>query len=302
MKKTSLLIILSVFFVGSLAAGCASQAKPGLNVVATTTIIGDVVRIVGGDRINLVVLLPIGADPHTYEPRPLDVAAIQESDILFLNGLELEHSLEPIIAANAKGQVIEVSNGVTVLPFSATEGDNEHAAGDPHTWMDPNNIKIWVENIEKALSQKDPAGVEIFQKNAAAYLEQLTALDGWISDEINQLPVENRKLITDHQSLGYFTNRYGMTQVGLILPSLSTNASASAADIAKVEEVINQFGIHTIFIEMGANDNLASQIAQDTGAAVNRIFTGSLGTIQSGAGSYLDFMRFNVAVIVEGLK
>lgn len=283
-------------------AGCGQKPKSGLNVVATTTIVGDIVHQVGGDRINLTVLFPVGADPHTYEPRPRDVAAIQDADVVFLNGLELEHSLEPIIAANATGKVVEVSNGITVLPFSASAGDEAHAAGDPHVWMDPNNVKIWVANIEQMLIQADDAGAEIYKTNAAAYLDQLTQLDSWIQNEVGQLPVANRKLVTDHQSLGYFAKRYGLEQVGLILPSLSTNASTSAADLAQVEKVIKQSGIRTIFIEVSANDGLASQIANDTGVTVARIYTGSLGTSESGAGNYLDFVRFNVNAIVSGLK
>jgi len=302
MKKVLLMITIFTLILGILLSGCTHQNKPGLNVVATTTIIGDVVKQVGGDRINLVVLLPIGADPHTYEPRPQDVAAIHDADVIFINGLELEHSLEPIISANAAGKGITVSDGINVQPFSAAPGDEAHASGDPHVWMNPNNVKVWVTNIEKALSQADPAGAETYKANAAAYQDQLSALDGWIRDQINQIPAVNRKLVTDHQSLGYFAKQYGMELAGLILPSLSTNASTSAADIAQVEKEIKDFGIKTIFVEMNSNEAIAAQIASDTGIKYARIYTGSLGTADSGAGTYLDFMRFNVNTIVNGEK
>ncbi len=302
MKKRWLLLVGLTLISGILFTGCTQQTKSGLNVVATTTIIGDVVQQVGGNHINLVVLLPVGADPHTYEPRPQDVAAIHDADVVFLNGLELEHSLEPIITANATGKVVVVSDGIEVLPFSATPGDETHSAGDPHVWMDPNNVKIWVTNIEKVLTQLDPPGTQTYKANAAAYQEQLSTLDNWIRDEIDQIPAVDRKLVTDHQSLGYFAKQYGMELAGLILPSLSTNASTSAADVAQVEKEIKDFAIKTIFVEMGSNEAVAAQIASDTGIRYARIYTGSLGTADSGAGTYLDFMRFNVNTIVNGVK
>jgi ABC-type Zn uptake system ZnuABC Zn-binding protein ZnuA len=195
-----------------------------------------------------------------------------------------------------------VSDGVEVLPFSATPGDEIHAAGDPHVWMDPNNVKIWVTNIEKVLDQLDPPGTETYKANAAAYQEQLSTLDNWIRGEIGQIPAVNRKLVTDHQSLGYFAKQYGLELAGLILPSLSTNASTSAADMAQVEKEIKDYGIKTIFVEMSSNEAVAAQIASDTGIKYAKIYTGSLGTADSGAGTYLDFMRFNVNTIVNGVK
>ena len=195
-----------------------------------------------------------------------------------------------------------MSDGVTVLPFSATAGDTQHTAGDPHTWTDPNNVKIWVENIRQALTNIDPSGAELYKANAESYFIQLGELDTWITQEVAKIPAADRKLVTDHESMGYFANHYGFEQAGLLLSSLSTNASASAIDLAQVEDVIRKQGIRTIFIEVGANDTLASQVANDTGVKVARIYSGSLGTADSGAGTYLDFMRFNVNAIVEGLR
>ena len=302
MKRTILVMSLLIFLLGSFLTGCSQQSSTGLKVVATTTIVGDIVSQIGGNRISLTVLLPVGADPHTYEPRPQDVAAIHDAKVVFLNGLELEHSLEPIISANATGQVMAVSDGVTVLPFSATPGDEIHGAGDPHTWMDPNNVKIWVENIRQSLTDIDPSGAELYKSNAEAYTNKLTELDTWIIQEVAKIPANNRRLVTDHESMGYFAKRYGFELAGLLLQSLSTSASASASDLAKVEETIKSMGIRTIFIEFGANDTLASQVAADTGVTVAQVYSGSLGTADSGAETYLDFMHFNVNAIVEGLR
>jgi len=301
MKRT-LLVWLFLIIVWGSVTGCTPQTKSGLTVVATTTIVGDVVRQVGGERIHLVVLLPVGADPHTYEPRPSDAAAIQDAAVIFMNGLELEHSLEPVITANATGKVITVSDGIDVLPFSAQAGEEAHSAGDPHVWMDPNNVMVWVKNIEKALAEIDPQGASIYQSNADAYLQQLSALDAWIKTEVNGIPLEKRKLITDHQSLGYFARRYGFDLAGLIIPSISTDASVSAADLAAVEKEIKDSGIRTIFVEKNSNESVAAQITADTGTTYVTIYTGTLGDEKSGAATYLDFMRINVTAIIDGLK
>jgi ABC-type Zn uptake system ZnuABC Zn-binding protein ZnuA len=163
-------------------------------------------------------------------------------------------------------------------------------------------VQIWVENIKQTLIQVDPQGSDIYTANAQKYIQQLTDLDKWIAGEISKIPLEQRKLVTDHQSLGYFDRRYGLVQAGLVIDSLSTNASPSAQDLARLEEVIKNGKIKAIFIEMGASDALAAQVAVDTGVPVLRIYTGTLGTKDSGAEDYLSFMRYNVNVIVNGLR
>lgn len=302
MKRRIAMILIIFLMVNLLITGCGTQPadEPGVKVVATTTIVGDVLKQVGGERISLTTLLPIGADPHTYEPRPQDVAAIHDAQLVFINGLELEHSMETVIEANAGGPVVVVSDGIEVLPFSAA--GEEHGSSDPHTWMDPKNVQQWVENITSALVTVDPEGASVYQANAEAYLQQLADLDAWIKDEIATIPAEQRKLVTDHQSLGYFAETYGLEQVGLVISSLSTNASVSAQDLARLEEVVQTEKVKAIFIEMGASDALASQVARDAGIEVVRIYTGSLGTADSGAGDYINFMRFNVNAIVSGLR
>ena len=150
--KNKVALIISVVLI--LLFGLSACSKPAaqsnlIKVVASTTMVGDVVKQVGGDRLQLTVLYPVGADPHTFEPRPQDAAAIADAEIVFLNGLELEHSLEPVIQSNATGKVVEVSDGVDVLAFTEAHQDGEthdHSAGDPHTWMDPNMVMIWVNN------------------------------------------------------------------------------------------------------------------------------------------------------------
>lgn len=306
MKKLFLFIIPFLLLV-SLSACSVPQTTPtGIKVVASTTMVGDVVSQIGGKHIQLTVLYPVGADPHTFEPRPQDVAAISEAKIIFLNGLELEHSLEGILDSNATGGIVEVSDGVEVLDYSEAtqegEGTHGHAAGDPHTWMDPNLVKVWVNNIESALSTQDPTHADEYAANAANYLTQLSDLDSWIQTEVANIPVDSRKLVTDHENLGYFIHRYNFKLVGLMVDSLSTGSSPSAQDLAKLEDLIKQQGVKAIFIGSTINPNLTDQVASDTGTQVITINTESLGTPGSDTATYIQFIQKLVTAIVNGLK
>ncbi len=286
------------------ACGAPLEAKDGLKVVASTTLVGDVVQQVGGELIQLTTLLPIGADPHSFEPRPQDAVSIQDAQLIFLNGLELEHALEPVIHTNARGTVIEVSEGIEPLTFNRAEtgaGDDAHASGDPHVWMDPTLVKVWVRNIEIALSQADPEHELQYQQNADAYLQQLDELDAWIVNQVALVPQEQRKLVIDHESMAYFANRYGFNVVGLVVGSISTLSSPSAQELAALEDLIMEQNVPAIFVDRSVSTNLADQVAQDTGIQVEGLYNGSLGDSSSGVTSYLEFMRFNVEAIVTAL-
>ncbi|MCX6056321.1 MAG: zinc ABC transporter substrate-binding protein [Chloroflexi bacterium] len=305
--KTAFLMIASL---GIILVSCSVPAKneSGIKVVASTTLVGDVVQQIGGNKISLTVLLPVGADPHNFEPRPQDAVAISEAQIIFLNGLELEHSLEPLITSNAKGPVIEVSQGIEVLPFNetaaqaATSQSHDHATGDPHTWMDPTLVKIWVANISSALSAADPDNAEYYKSNSQLYETQLTELDAWIQIEVASIPAAHRKLVTDHESLGYFSHRYGFELVGLVVPSLSSSASPSAQELATLEDTILTQGVPAILVDTTVNPSLSQQVAKDTNIKIISIYNGSLGDTESGVTSYIKFMRANVQAIVDGLK
>lgn len=306
-RKLFLIIVVATIFALLLSA-CASPTSTTnqIHVVASTTIVGDVVKQIGGDHIQLTVLFPVGADPHTFEPRPQDVAAISDARIVFLNGLELEHSLENILDANATGTIVEVSDGVEVLDFEEGEHEgeveHEHAAGDPHTWMDPNLVMVWVNNIETALTELDPANKEVYAANAKTYLAQLADLDAWIHNEVTKIPVENRKLVTDHENMGYFIHRYNFTLAGLVVNSLSTGASPSAQELSALEDAIKAEGVKAIFMGATVNPNLANQVASDTGTTLITIDTASLGGEGSGTETYIQFMKKMVTAIVNGLQ
>lgn len=286
-----------------------------LQVVATTTIVGDVVARVGGDAIRLTVLLPVGADPHTYQPRPADLTTMAQAHVIFVNGLGLEESLEPILRDIKDVPVISVSAGIQPRPIEPSEHEEEHKHEhegekeevhhheglDPHVWMDVRNVMVWVENIQRTLTALDPDHAALYAANAAAYRAELEALDAWILERVAEVPPENRKLVTNHPTFGYFADRYGFEQIAAVYP-ISPGAEPSAQGIAELQEVIQQFGIPAVFIETTVNPKLAEQVARDTGVRLVTLYTDSLGGPGSGAESYVAMMRYNVEAIVSALK
>lgn len=311
-------LLLAACGQGGASSGLADTVK----IVASTTIVGDVVRQVAGEDADLVILIPPGSDPHIFEPRPQDIAALSDADVVFINGLELEEALEPALEANVQGRLVAVSEGIELLPFGDesaqhAQGANqptqpsedaeasdahEHAAGDPHTWMDPNNVIRWAQNIADTLTQVDPQHGDIYQRNAEAYIAELRALDTWIREQVLQIPSANRKLVSDHAVFGYLADEYGFEQVGLVVPSLSTNAAPSARQIADLVDVIQAQNVKAIFVGTTVNPTLSQQVAKDTGVQIVFVYTGSLSQQGEEAGSYLEFMRYNIKAILEALK
>ncbi len=277
-----------------------------LQVVATTSIVGDVVGNIGGEAIELVVLFPPGGDPHTFEPRPQDIAALSDAQVVFTSGLGLEEALEGLLEANLNGILVEVSDGIDVIPLQDKDEHEgalpEHGAGDPHTWMDPNNVIVWAQNIAGALAEADPANREVYQTNAENYIAELRELDVWIRQQVEQVPPEQRKLVSDHAVLGYFARQYGFEQVGLVVPALSSSAAPSAQELAELVDAIHAQDVQAILVGTTVNPALSEQVANDTGAELVFIYTGSLSQPDGEAGSYIQLMRYNVQAIVDSLK
>ena len=287
-----------------------------LKVVATTNIVGDLARNVGGDKIELTAMLPIGADSHTYAPAPQDAASVADAHVVFVNGLHLEEFLEELIEnAGGEAPVVAVSAHIETRQFNEaaeqghghedeTHEDEEHGheGADPHVWMTPVNAIIMVHNIEHALSELDPANAETYETNAEAYEAQLEALDAWVKTQIETIPVENRELVTDHEAFGYYADRYGLEIVGTVIPAYSTNAEPSAQELAQLQAAIEEFDTKAIFVGTTMNPVLAQRIAGDTGTKLIALYTESLGEAGSGAETYLNYIRYNTTAIVEALK
>ena len=300
-----------------LLAACAPAAvtppasphtgKP--QVVVTTTLAGDVVRQVGGDTIDLHVLLPVGADPHNFTPTPQEIAAVARADVIFTVGLGLETFMEPLLAnAGSQARVVVLSDGIAALTPAAqpaeASGEADHAAAavDPHVWFDPNNVAVWADNAARALSAIDPAHADAYQANAAHYRQELQALDRWITEQVASIPAANRQLVTDHLVFSYFAQRYGFKQVGALVPSYSTLAEPSAQELAALEDAIRRTGVKAILLGNTVNPALAERVAGDTGIRLVQLYTGSLTAPGGEADSYLAFMRYDVRAIVEALR
>ena len=333
-----------------------------LQVVASTNIIADVVAKVGGDSIDIFNLIPIGADPHSFEPTPRDLVLLNGAHVIFVNGLGLEEQVEPIIdSLDSEGVVVSVNTGVDTSKLGDEihedddehsdeihedgehsdeihedddehsdeihedddehsdeiheeehEGDHEdregdedhhhHEGADPHTWFSIHAVEQWVENIEHVLRALDPANAAIYTANAQAYLVELEALAEEVEALLAALPAEKRKLVTDHDSFGYFAAAYDFDVVGTVIPSFSTLASPSAGELAKLQDQIEEEGVQAIFVGTTITPDIAQQLAADTGIQVVILYTGSLSDEGGPAASYIDFMRYNVTAIVNALK
>jgi manganese/iron transport system substrate-binding protein len=276
-----------------------------LDVVASTTILGDVISHVGGDRINLVVLMKKGIDPHAYTPTPRDMAAIYDADVVFFNGAGLEENMYKAIGnAGGDAPIILVSIGIPLRtldePSNHGAGD-AHAVEDPHVWFSVPNVQHWVDIIAATLSSLDPQNSAFYQSNAAAYREQLEQLDDWIFTQVDLIPQRNRKLITNHPVFGYFAERYGFEQLGAVYP-VNPSADPSARDISALENVVREYQIPAVFTEDTVNPRLADQVASDTGIKLAEVYTGSLGEPSSGADTYVGMLETDVNIIVSALR
>jgi ABC-type Zn uptake system ZnuABC Zn-binding protein ZnuA len=287
-----------------LLSACADAGQPVANtgmaepaVLASTPLLADITRNVAGDRLQVQSLLGVGVDPHSYQPTPQDAARISESQLIIVNGAEYEHFLESLFeSAGGKGTIVEASAGI--LP--RTETDGEHGL-DPHMWLNPNHVIVYVENIRDALSHLDPAGQAVYKSNADAYLSQLQALDLWISGQVEPIPAERRLLVTNHEAFGYFAERYGFTVVGTVIESFSSDASPSAQQLASLIDQIRSSGAPAIFLDASDNPTFARQIAEETGVQV--ITDLHLESLTDGepAATYIDMMKHNVTQIVKAL-
>ncbi|MFZ2448238.1 MAG: metal ABC transporter substrate-binding protein [Syntrophobacteraceae bacterium] len=422
------------------AAPGSEAAGPALNVLAVETFLADIAQNVAGDRQKVAVLLPAGADPHSFEPTPADAAKIAASNLLIINGAGFENFLDRLLQ-NAGGarKIVEASAGLTgralregetaelsdadfadvlcdaagkgrvqklragrdagsaapvpaesgffelllikqddgtyggYLKYAADEkGDfqiaggkgrlqifaaantapldvertmpldcgglvqgsiveleknqgylialtgfkaekgrflirpltgRHHHEGDPHFWLAPNNVIQYVKNIRRALSDADPEGAAAYAANADLYIAQLEDLDRWIADQVGQVPPDHRLLVTNHESLGYFADRYGFKVTGTVIPSVSTGASPSARQLARLIDGIKATGTKAILLETGANPQLAKQVARETGIkVVTELYTHSITGPKGPAPSYIEMMKYNTLAIVNALK
>lgn len=360
MRRIQTLIILGL--VAALVAGCGGTGDEGganagagekVQVAATLPFVGDMVREVGGDRVEVSTIIRPGDEVHTFQPSPSDAQKVSEAELVFENGLGLEQWLDDLVesAGNSDATVVELSQGLEPIEGGehhdhgegssehgkeaheeggthedhshegegAHEGTHEehgeegseehagegheHAEGNPHFWLSVPNAQHYVENVRDALAEADPEGAEQYEASAEDYLAELEELDGYIREQVETIPEENRKLVTFHDGFPYFAQEYGFELVGVILQN--PNAEASSREVADLTREVQEQNVPAIFTEPQFNSGLAETIAQEAGVEVHPLYATFVqkgGIVEEDIDSYEKMMRANVDNTVEGLS
>jgi len=300
-KTLALLLRLAVLCMAvapwGIHAATPAGAKPV--AVASISILADFVRAVAGDALVVESLVPVGVDPHTFEPVPSDARLLARAAIVFRNGLGLERRLDKLIGADRKSRpVVTLTEGISSL---RVQSGSYAGAPDPHAWMDPTLALQYVTVIERSLSAHFPHLAVSFAANAARYRAELTALDTEISALLAPIPQARRRLVTTHDAFSYFARRYGLTLVATIW-GISTEAKPSAQEIARIIEAIRSSGVPAVFTETTINPKLMKRIAADANVKLGEpLYGDSVGAPGSGTETYITMMRHNARAIARGL-
>lgn len=325
---TRLRSLVAALAVSTVAAGglaavtTAAMASERLPVVATFSILGDLVETVGGERVSVTTLVGRDSDTHVFQPTPSDVAAVARARVVVENGLGFEGWLgrmfdvagfsgvrivaskdlrAPLIADEAGGHHGHAHHGHRHGSDRGSDRGAEAGQVDPHAWQDPRNVFGYVAAIRDGLCLADPDGCATYTGNARSYEEALRALDEEIRSRIGRIAEARRKVITSHDAFGYFARAYGLTM--LAPEGLSTEREASAKEVARLIRQIKSQGIRAVFVETVANPRLISQIARETGLQVSgRLYSDALSAEGGPAGTYLDMIRHNAVAIAEALE
>ncbi|OCJ17920.1 metal ABC transporter substrate-binding protein [Rhizobium sp. AC44/96] len=295
MMSHRLLLSAALPLLMSLSAMPASAET--LKVVASFTVLADVVSHVGGEHVKVTSLVGPNGDPHEFEPSPADARNLKAAKVAFVSGEGLEGWMDRLISASGyKGQPVMVSDGIN----TRTMEEDGQTVTDPHVWNSPVNVKVWVANIEKALSAADPADAAAFKANAAAYGKTLDALDAYAHSKFDAIPDDRRKVLTSHDAFGYFGREYN---VGFLAPlGVSTEGEASAADVARLIEQIKAEHVKTYFFENSNDPRLVKQIAKATGAEPGgELYVESLSAPKGPAPTYEKMFRYNVDQIAAAI-
>lgn len=301
----------------------AAEDGPGVRVVATTAILGDMVRNVVADQGTVEVVIEAGVDPHAFEPSAADADQLRRADLVIANGLQLEAGLtDAIEAAERDGvPILRVAEHLDPIPFAGQHADEEHAdeghvdeehtdeeheehgERDPHFWFDPVRVADGVTLIGERLAEVAPEATEALTANAEAYRGEVLRLHERIQEILAAVPDSNRTLVTNHDSLGYLADRYDFDVIGTVVPGGTTLAEASGRDLEELAETIREAGVPAIFVETTAPRRLAEAVSQelDGGIEIVELYTGSLGAPDSEAGSYLGMMETDARRIADGL-
>jgi zinc/manganese transport system substrate-binding protein len=290
-------LLLSAAVPALMAFSAAPAFADTLKVVASFTVLGDVVSQVGGKHVKVTNLVGPNGDPHEFEPSPTDARNLKAAQVAFVSGEGLEGWMDRLITASGyKGKPVVVSEGVN----TRTMDEDGKTVTDPHVWNSPVNVKVWVANIEKALSEADPADAGAFKANAEAYLQKLDAMNAYAHSKFDAVPADRRKVLTSHDAFGYFGREYNVSFLAPL--GLSTETEASAADVAKLIEQIKAEGVKTYFLENSNDPRLVKQIAKATAAQPGgELYVESLSDAKGPAPTYEKMFRYNVDQIAAAM-
>jgi zinc/manganese transport system substrate-binding protein len=285
---------------GALLSAVSARAEEPLKVVASFSILGDFVRNVGGERLEVATLVGPNGNAHVYAPSPADAKTVADARLVVVNGMGFEGWLERLVkASGTKAPIIVATKGITPRT-RAGDHDHEHGRADPHAWQSVANAKIYVANVRDALIAADPAGKAAYEANAAAYRGKLDALEREVRDTIARIPAERRRVLTSHNAFGYFADAYG---VEFVAPQgVSTEAEASAKDVAAIITQIRRQRIGGVFLENVTDPRLVTQIAGETGAKVGgTLYSDALTPAAGDAPTYVDLIRHNLRQLAAAL-
>jgi len=301
MKRRTLIHFVScILATSSLLCSLANATEP-LPVVASFSILGDLVKVVGGDRVKVTTLVGPDEDAHAFEPKPADIKTILAAKLFVMNGLNFEPWAPKLAkSANYKGLTLVASQGIKTRTMPAAKG-HAHTETDPHGWQDPSQVAIYVNNITKSLSEADPTGASSYQKNSASYIKELTTLDQFAKDQFTAIPLAKRQVITSHDAFGYFAARY---QIKFLAPQgINADTEPSAKEVALLIRQIKRDKIKAVFVENMSNTKLLAQITQDTGVTLGpKLYVDALSGPTEPGSSYLSMMRHNMTQLVAGMK
>lgn len=302
MKRITLkFLALSALAAHVLFPAMTIAAEP-ISVVASFSILGDLVQVVGGDRVKLTTLAGPNADAHEFAPSPAHAKAMLNARLFVVNGLNFEPWAQKLAkSAGYKGVTVVASTGVKPRQMEEAGDSHGHQEADPHAWQNPNNVVLYVQNIAAGLSKVDPNGAVTYQANAAAYAEKLKNFDAWAKEQFATVPVAKRKVITSHDAFGYLAAHY---QISFLAPEgINTDAEPSAKHVAELIRQMKREEIRAVFVENMRNPKLMAQLSRDAGATVGAtLYSDALSGPAGPGSSYLKMMQHNVTQLLAGMR